>query len=92
MVINSMDTLHLETVNYKGNNYIIAIIPNVFSHTTGMVSIGTESLNSVIYDDEHGYPDEEARRIDEQIYAYVDDEFFKLDKSIFIEKAKEVLD
>ena len=87
-----MDALHLETLKYNGNNYTVALIPDVFSRNTDMITIGSESLNCVIYDDENGYPDEDARRIDEQIYAYVDDVFFKLNKSTFIAKVKEVLD
>ena len=87
-----MSALKLENVNYKGNNYIVAIIPNVFFCNTETVAIGTESLNRVIYDDEYGYPDEFARQIDEQIYAYVDDAFFKLNESAFITKVKAILD
>ena len=87
-----MSDLKLEIVNYKGNNYIVSIIPNVFSCNTETVAIGTESLNRVIYDDKYGYPDEFARQIDEQIYAYVDDAFFKLNESAFITKVKAILD
>lgn len=82
----------LETVNYNGNSYTVAIIPDIFSGNTSMVTIGSERLNSVLYDDEYGYPDEDAKRIDEQIYAYVNDGFFKLNESAFIAKVKEFLD
>ena len=50
------------------------------------------SLNVALYDDERGYPDAEAQYVDEQIYAFIDDDFFKLNYNDFIQKAKQYLD
>jgi len=87
-----MDTLEIETVSYRGNMFIVTIIPNVFSCNTDTLTIGSETLNHALYDDIMGYRDEEARWIDEQIYAYVDDAFFELSQSSFIAKVKGLLD
>jgi hypothetical protein len=56
------------------------------------VIIGSESLNRVILDDDFDYSSEDARRIDEQIYAYVDESFFELSESAFITKIRTILD
>lgn len=87
-----MDTLKLETINYKGKKYNVAIIPNIFPCNNDTVIIGSESLNRVILDDDFDYSSEDARRIDEQIYAYVDESFFKLSESAFITKIRTILD
>ena len=44
------------------------------------------------YNDEVGYIDNEARIIDERIYAFIDDEYFNLSFESFIEKVKMYLD
>ena len=79
-------------VIYKEQCYPIAVIPNFFSDFGDNVTIGSESLNKVLYDDEKGYADEEAQEIDESIYVYMDDTCFQLDKHSFIKKAKLSLD
>ncbi len=54
--------------------------------------IGSHSLNIALYDDKNGYQDSTAEAIDEQIYAYLDDQYFSLDDNDFLSKVKELLD
>ena len=84
--------MEINSLNYKGKSYIVATIPNVFYDRKEKITLGTESLNKVLFDDSNGYQDEEARWIDEFIYAYMDDEYFNLNEKSFIEKAKRLLD
>ncbi len=84
--------MELDSIKYKGICYPIATIPNDFSGRKGYVTIGSEFLNKALFDEKKGYPDEEAIRIDEGIYAYMDDEYFTLSEKSFIEKAKRLLD
>ncbi|MBR6330508.1 MAG: hypothetical protein IKR79_02535 [Bacteroidales bacterium] len=77
---------------YKGCEYPIITIPNIFSIYGDFVTIGSESLNKVLFNEENGYTDEEAERIDESIYAYMDDNCFELSARSFIKKAKLHLD
>lgn len=84
--------MEINSVNYRGISYMVASIPNVFYDMKEKITLGTESLNKVLFDDSNGYQDEEARWIDEFIYAYIDDEYFNLNEKSFIEKAKRLLD
>lgn len=77
---------------YNGKNFQVTKIPDVFTHTERTLLIGSHSLGSAIYNDEIGYPDEKARCIDEQIYAYVDDEWFGYDFESFISHVLDCLD
>ena len=85
----SLDTI---SISYRGKEYSAAFIPNVFTSDNQMILIGSHSLNIALYDDDRGYVDEEAREIDEQVYAFIDDDFFSLSLEKFIEKAKALLD
>ena len=85
----SLDTI---SISYRGKEYSAVFIPNVFTSDNQMILIGSHSLNVALYDDDKGYVDEEAREIDEQIYAYIDDDFFSLSLEKFIENAKALLD
>ena len=85
----SLDTI---SISYRGKEYSAAFIPNVFTSDNQMILIGSHSLNVALYDDDKGYVDEEAREIDEQIYAFIDDDFFSLSLEKFIENAKSLLD
>ena len=85
----SLDTI---SISYRGKEYSAAFIPNVFTSDNQMILIGSHSLNIALYDDDRGYVDEEAREIDEQVYAFIDDDFFSLCLEKFIEKAKALLD
>lgn len=88
-----MQESHLYTYNYCGKDYLIAEIPDVFTHQDGkFILIGPQSLNKVLYNDEDGYTDKKALRVDEQIYAFVDDTFFKLPLDQFIDRIKRLLD
>ena len=40
----------------------------------------------------NGFQDGTAKEIDEQIYAYIDDEYFSLEDIEFLSKVKEFLD
>lgn len=87
-----MARLDIITCKYNGKDFQVTKIPNVFAHTGGTLLIGSHSLGSAIYNDEIGYPDEKARRIDEQIYAYVDDEWLGYDLDSFISNVLDCLD
>ena len=85
----SLDTI---SISYRGKEYSAAFIPNIFTSDNQMILIGSHSLNVALYDDDKGYVDEEAKEIDEEIYAFIDDNFFFLSFEKFIEKAKASLD
>ena len=83
--------MEYDIIEYKGKKYPIAIIPNVFSNE-GNVVIGTSSLNCVLFDEEKGYPDKEAEYLDEQIYAFMDEDYFNLSLDDFISVTKRYID
>lgn len=85
----SLDTI---SISYKGKGYTAAVIPDVFTSGNQSVLIGSHSLGVALYDDDKGYIDEMAREIDEQIYAFVDDELFALSLEEYIVRIKELLD
>ena len=85
----SLDTI---LISYKDKEFLAAFIPDVFTGDNRKLLVGSHSLNVALYNDNKGYVDEEARDIDEQIYAFVDDEFFPLSLERFIEKVKTLLD
>lgn len=87
-----MARLDIITYKYDGKIFQVTKIPDVFTHTGKPLHIGSHSLSSAIYNDETGYPDEKAQRIDEQIYAYVDDEWFRYDFDSFICNVLDCLD
>lgn len=87
-----MSKLETELIDYKGHEYVCAWIPDVLADMYGNICIGCHSLNEALYDNEKGYPDEEAKVIDETIYAYIDDEYFNLSYEEFIEKVIKYLD
>ena len=77
---------------FHGKEFLAATVPDVFTGCNERLLIGTHSLNVALYDEENGYIDEEARHIDEQIYAYIDDKYFSLTPKEFLEKIKLYLD
>ena len=85
----SLDTI---SISYRCEDYSAALIPDIFTSGNQSVLIGSHSLNVALYSDDKGYVDEEARKIDEQIYAFVDDELFALNLEMFIERIKVLLD
>ncbi len=85
----SLDTI---SISYKGKAFPAAFIPNLFTRDDQLVLIGSHSLNVALYDDDKGYVDIEAQEIDEQIYAFVDDDFFSLSLEKFIENIQVMLD
>lgn len=87
-----MANLETQVYNYNGKDYVVAVIPDVFTNRDGLLKIGPLSLNSTLYDDELGYDSGRARSLDEQIYAYVDDSLFKHSYDVFIAEIKELLD
>ena len=87
--MTSLDTI---LIMFKGKEYSAAFIPDVFTGSNQKLLIGSHSLNVALYDDDKGYVDEEAREIDEQIYAFIDDNFFSLSVEKFIEYVKNLLD
>lgn len=84
--------METDFVIFKEHCYPIATIPNFFSDYGDNVTIGADSLNKALYDDEKGYTDEEAQEIDESIYAYIDDACFQMDMQSFIKEVKLSLD
>ena len=82
----------VNTFAYNGKSYLVADIPDVITGSESRLLIGSHSLNIALYDDEKGYQDSMAEVIDEQIYAYLDDQYFLLEYSDFLSKVKELLD
>ena len=70
----------------------MADIPDVITGSESRLLIGSHSLNVALYDDEKGYQDITAETIDEQIYAYLDDQYFSLGDNAFLSKVKDLLD
>ena len=87
-----MSKLDVLQISYRNRRYNTAIIPNVFTDNNETIVIGCHSLNSALYDEEKGYADIEAQYIDEYIYAFLDDDCFKLSCEEFIKIAKRNLD
>lgn len=85
----SLDTI---SISYSGKDYTAAVIPDVFMSGNISIIIGAHSLGVALYDDDRGYVNEMAREIDEQIYAFVDDELFALSLEEFIGRIKILLD
>ena len=85
----SLDTI---SISYRGKEYSAAIIPNVFTSDNQTILIGSHSLNVALYDDSKGYVDEDAKEIDELIYAFVNDEYFSLTLEKFVENVRFLLD
>lgn len=79
-------------IAYDGKEYQVADIPDVITGSESRLLIGSHSLNIALYDDEKGYQDSTAKAIDEQIYAYLDDQYFSLADNVFLSKVKELLD
>lgn len=84
--------IKVNTIVYEGKDYLVADIPDVITGGESRLLIGSHSLNIALYDDEKGYQDSTAEEIDEQIYAYLDDQYFSLDDNDFLSKVKELLD
>lgn len=82
----------VDTIVYDGKEYLVADIPDVINGSECRLLIGSHSLNVALYDDETGYRDRIARGVDEQIYAYLDDQYFSLNSCEFLSKVKELLD
>ena len=80
------------TIAYDGREYLIADIPDVITDCESRLLIGSHSLNIALYDDKNGYQDKTAEKIDEQIYAYLDDQYFSLDDNDFLSNVKDLLD
>ena len=83
-----MACLDTFSISFKGKECLAAYIPDVLNGDNRELLIGSHSLNVALYDDDKGYVDKEAKEIDEQIYAFIDDEFFFLSLEKFIEKVK----
>lgn len=82
----------VNTFAYEGKEYLVAEIPDVITGSESILLIGPHSLNIALYDDEKGYQDCTAKAIDEQIYAYLDEQYFSLEDNVFLSIAKELLD
>lgn len=84
----------IETISFifEGKDYSVAIIPDVLAGTNQNILIGSHSLNIALYHEDKGYVNDDAKQIDEQIYAYVEDEYFSLPYESFLEQVKKWLD
>lgn len=84
----------LETVSFvfNGKEFLVASIPDVFFNSDKRLLIGSHSMNVALYDDEKGYISNEARYLDEQIYAYIDDVYFSMDYEQFLKNVLMYLD
>lgn len=88
-----MKKIETLTYNYNDKDYLVAVVPDIFTYRKGeQLKIGPSSLNSALYDDKLGYDSDRARSIDEQIYAYVDDNLFDCDIDLFTAEIKRILD
>ena len=87
-----MAKLKTIVIKYKGTDYSVAAIPDIFTNSGQEILIGPHSLNDAVYNDDKGYEDNIAHNIDERIYAYIDDDYFSLNLEIFLEKVKLYLD
>ena len=84
--------IKVNTIAYDGKEYLVADIPDIITGSESRLLIGSHSLNVALYDDETGYQDITAETIDEQIYAYLDDQYFSLGDNAFLSKVKDLLD
>ena len=84
--------IKVNTIAYDGKEYLVADIPDVITGSESRLLIGSHSLNVALYDDEKGYQDITAETIEEQIYAYLDDQYFSLGDNAFLSKVKDLLD
>ena len=73
-----MTSLDIITIPYKEKAFHAALIPDIFTGEDQKLLIGSHSLNVALYDDDKGYVNDDARKIDEQIYAFIDDEYLSL--------------
>ena len=87
-----MAKLNTISITYKGRDFIVAAIPDIFTNRCQDIYIGPNSLNDIVYDNDKGLVDDTARSIDEQIYAYIDDDYFSLNMEDFLQKVKLYLD
>ena len=87
-----MSKLEIDLITYKGKKYPSVTIDDVLGGSDETITIASSSLNEALVPDGGDYADETARHIDEQIYSFIDDEFFDLSREEFIEKVKEYLD
>lgn len=87
-----MTNLRLIPIVYRSKKYYAVEIPDVFMGTEDKILISTRSLCDALYNETYGYADETACYIDEQIYAYVEEDLFQLPMSEFINRLREVLD
>lgn len=79
--------------SYQGKDYKVAEVPDVFSlDNNRTIKIGSHSLSFALFKEETGYIDDEARIIDEEIYAYLDDSLFNQDLEAFLSIVKLQLD
>ena len=84
----------LETVSFvfNGKEFLVASIPDVIFNSDKRLLIGPHSMNVALYDDEKGYISNEAKYLDEQIYAYIDDVYFSLSYEQFLKNMLLYLD
>ena len=88
-----MSRLDITAIEYRGKTYPVTSVPDLFTHDEdSWLLIGSHSLNLALFDDEHGYADEQARYIDEQIYGFVDDDSFQCDYETFVKRVAASLD
>ena len=84
--------VEVHTLTYNNKDYLVADIPDIFTNSKRRLLIGTHLLNIALYDEEKGYLSKTAEEIDEQIYAYLDDQYFLFKDNDFLSKVKELLD
>jgi len=88
-----MQSLDILKIEYNNSYYHAVEIPDIFTGDSSRpLLIGANSLNTALYNDAKGYADAKGQYIDEQVYAFVDDEFFSLSYPAFLSKVRECLD
>ena len=80
------------SIRFHDKSYVCAYIPGeILDWDECEVCIACESLNDVLYDEEKGYPDYEAQKLDETIWGFLPDEDFQLSYREFSQKVRQNL-
>ncbi len=87
-----MGKLKTFTITYQNKNYLASVIPDIFTGSKNCLTIGCHSLSLALYNEKMGFFDNKAKIIDEQIYAYLDDNDFNLNEDSFLKTARKHLD
>ncbi len=74
-MMNGKKNSNMDTVLFNGRQYPLR--HGIFVKGYGYRTIGAQSLEEVLFDSEGNYVSDEARRVDEDIFFFIDDKFVK---------------